>query len=134
MGTVRAVRGGMLPTGPASHTMIRKMTEVDEDVSVAEVTNEPGTTSSWHHHGSHTTCVYVVKGSALVEWGPEGRDSVELATGDFYVISPNTIHREGNPGPGEQVLVGFFLGRGQQVVNVDEPEPAEVPMWGRLGV
>jgi uncharacterized RmlC-like cupin family protein len=113
-----------MPAGPATEAMTRTLAAVDETISAVAARSAPQTISGWHHHGSHTTCVYVVRGRTRIEWGPGGRESAEVSAGDFYVISPNTIHREGNPGSEDQVIVGFQLGSGPVVVNVLRPEPA----------
>lgn len=125
MGSIRVVHGGEIAAGQESEGMTRRVTQVDEQVSLAVVSTEPNRTSSWHHHGEHTSYVYVLKGHLHIDWGPGGQESVDLASGDFYVISPNTIHREGNPGPEDQVLVAFYLGSGPVAVNLDEAEPQE---------
>lgn len=119
---VRIVRGGAMPAGTTSQNVSRKSTRIDESVSVAEARNGPKTTTGWHHHGKRTAYVYVVRGQVRIEWGPGGRESADLASGDFYVISPNTIHREGNPGAEENCWVGFVAGSGAEVVNVEKPE------------
>jgi uncharacterized RmlC-like cupin family protein len=66
--------------------------------------------------------VYVLRGQVEISWGRDGRESAELAAGDFYLIPPNTIHREANPGSEEQVVLGFWVGSGPVAVNVDAPE------------
>jgi uncharacterized RmlC-like cupin family protein len=123
-GSIRVIRSADIPVGPKSHGMARKVADLDELVSLGEARNEPQTRSAWHHHGERTACAYVAQGRARLEWGPGGRERADLAAGDFYVISPNTTHREGNPGADDQLLVGFYLGHGPRVVNVDGPEPA----------
>jgi len=104
--------------------MSRRQVSVGKNVTVGEVRNRPNSSSGWHHHGEHTTYVYVAKGKVRIEYGPDGKESVEVDAGDFYVIQPNTIHREGNPGPEEQLIIGFKLGEGQADVNVEKPEPS----------
>lgn len=123
MGLIRAIRGGELPAGPTTHGITREMTDLDEHVFVNRAHSEPHAISGWHHHAEHTGCVYVEKGQVRVEWGPGGRERLDLASGDFYVIPPNTIHREGNPGPEDHTIVAFGVGSGPDVVNVDGPEP-----------
>lgn len=126
MSAVHVLRGGSIPPGPTSESVTRRVAEVGGIGAVGEVRNGPKTTTGWHTHGDHTACVYVVEGRVLLEWGPGGEHSVELGPGDFYVISPRTIHRESNPGPGENCWAGFLMGSGPQVVNVDGPERARV--------
>ena len=133
MGSVRVVRSGALSAGPVSQSVSRKSTTVDQFGSIGEVRNKPQTTTGWHHHGEHTACVYVVRGPVRIEWGPGGRESVDLASGDFYVIAPNTVHREANPGSEENCWVGFIVGSGAEVVNVDGPEQLELTMKIKVG-
>ena len=123
MGSVRVVRGSEIHAGPATEGLDRYLAEVDELVTVGGARSAPHTMSGWHHHGDHTTCVYVVQGQVRIEWGPGGREGVDLSSGDFYVISPNTIHREGNPGSEEDEYLGFWVGSGTIAVNVEGPEP-----------
>jgi len=123
MSLVRVVRGGELQPGPASHDMSRTMTEVADVVSAAVARNLPQAISGWHHHGDRIACVYMLQGQLRLEWGPVGRETIEVSAGDFYVIFPNTIHREANPGTEDQVLIAFYLGSGPTVINVDAAEP-----------
>jgi mannose-6-phosphate isomerase-like protein (cupin superfamily) len=66
----------------------------------------------------------VVSGELQFEFGPNGAESVVAHAGDFFIVPPHTVHREGNPGSEEQVLVGVRVGTGPTVINVDGPEPA----------
>jgi uncharacterized RmlC-like cupin family protein len=120
-GAIRVIRARNLKEGPESRGMTRRLADVDEGLSLAEARNEPQTLSGWHHHGEGTTCVYLAQGNTRLEWGAGGRESADLTAGDCYVIYPQAIHREGNPGPGPQLIVGFYLGEGPRVVNVDGP-------------
>ncbi len=123
MGSIRVVRGGELAAGQQSDGITRQTDQVDEHVSLALATIESNVMSGWHHHGDHTSCVYVLKGRLHIDWGPGGREGVDLAAGDFYVVSANTIHREGNSGSEELQLAAFYLGTGPVVVSVNEAEP-----------
>jgi quercetin dioxygenase-like cupin family protein len=123
MGSIQVARGSDLSEAMSSDQLTRKLKDVDDLVTVAETHTAPEGSLGWHHHGEHTAYVYVLQGRVGIAWGPGGRDSAELTAGDFYVISPNTIHREANPGSGEQVVLGFFVGSGPTTVNVDGPEP-----------
>lgn len=122
-GLVRVIRSADIPVGPKSHGMSRKVADFDQLIALGEARNEPQTRSAWHHHGERTTYAYVMQGLAHLEWGRGGREHADLEAGDFYVISPHTTHREGNPGTDDQRLVGFYLGAGAPVVNVEGPEP-----------
>jgi uncharacterized RmlC-like cupin family protein len=122
MGSVQVVRGRETHAGPPTEGLDRFLAEVDEHVTVGGARSAPQSMSGWHHHGDHTTCVYVVKGQVRIEWGPGGAESAELSGGDFYVVAPNTVHREGNPGSEEDEYLGFWVGTGPIAVNVDGPE------------
>jgi uncharacterized RmlC-like cupin family protein len=120
-GGVHVIRSGDIPAGPKSDGMTRRVFDVNEQVSLADARIPPGSVSGWHHHDRGTTCVYIVTGRMRLEWGVGGRENAELTAGDFYVIAPDTIHRESNPGTDEQRIVGFYLGSGNKVVNVQGP-------------
>src|SRR5688572_4077276 len=122
MAGIQGFRRHDLAEGPATPGMTRRQATSGHNVSILEVTTEPETFSGWHHHGEHTTCGYVVEGTLRFEWGPGGGESVELGSGDFFVVPPNTVHREGNPGSVQQRLVGFRFGTGPSVVNVEAPD------------
>jgi uncharacterized RmlC-like cupin family protein len=64
----------------------------------------------------------VIAGRLRLEFGPGGARSVEAGPGEFFYVPPATIHREGNPASHDQVLVGFRVGPGPTVFNVDGPE------------
>jgi len=51
----------------------------------------------------------------------DGGESLEAGPGDFFSVPPHTVHREGNPGAEEQVVVVVRVGTGQSVINVDGP-------------
>lgn len=123
MGSVQVVRGTETHAGPPTEGLYRFVAEVGEGVTVGGARGAPHTMAGWHHHGDHSACVYVVRGQVRIEWGPGGRESADLHSGDFYVVAPNTIHREGNPGSEEDEYLGFFVGSGTIAVNVDGPEP-----------
>lgn len=61
-------------------------------------------------------------GRLRLESGPGGSQIVEAGSGDFFIVPPDTIHRESNPSAEEQVIVGFRIGDGPTVINVDGPE------------
>ena len=86
---------------------------------------ESGNVTSWHHHAANDTYVYVSRGSATIEFGPGGAESVVAGAGDFFLVPPGTIHRETI---GSDVdFDGFVLrlGSGPERVDVDGPDAAE---------
>jgi uncharacterized RmlC-like cupin family protein len=102
--------------------MRRKQGPLANGVVAVEVHTAPHEFSGWHHHGEYTTCGFVIDGQLRFEFGPGGRESVELAAGDFFLVPPRTVHREGNPGSREQVAVAVRMGTGQTIFNVEGPD------------
>lgn len=105
--------------GVVRETVFRTETNVMVRSSVAA-----GTTTGWHHHGDRHVFGYFLEGSGAVEFGPSGGDSDEGSAGDFFYISPETIHRDITTDEDAVVLVNF-VGSGPVVVNVDGPEAEE---------
>ena len=89
---------------------------------IIAVRTRPGLVSGWHHHGGYATYGYVMAGRLRLESGPGGSQIVEAGSGDFFIVPPDTIYRESNPSAEEQVIVGFRIGDGPTVINVDGPE------------
>jgi quercetin dioxygenase-like cupin family protein len=81
----------------------------------------PGTTTAWHHHGDRHVCGYVVEGSGTVEYGAGGQETAETSAGEFFYISPGTVHRDVNPTSEDTVVLVNFVGTGPAVVNVGGP-------------
>ena len=121
---VRIVPHDALEPGPSTAGMVRSTAASTDNLWVGEVHTTPGARSGWHHHGDHTTYGRVVAGEIQFDFGPNGSPSVVARAGDFFVVPPHTVHREGNPGAEEQVLVGVHVGTGPTVINVEGPEPA----------
>jgi uncharacterized RmlC-like cupin family protein len=72
---------------------------VDEgDLWIGMVSAEPHTESHWHDHGERVTYVLPLAGAAVVEFGDNGSERMELRTdGTLYVVPPHVTHREVNP-------------------------------------
>jgi uncharacterized RmlC-like cupin family protein len=81
----------------------------------------PAMTTGWHHHGSHETAIYVVKGRIRLEFGRGGAASVDGREGDFLHVPPGAVHRESNPGTDEAQIVVVRAGAGSPVTNVEGP-------------
>lgn len=119
---VEIVSNDDLKAGPATPGMSRAEAFTTDDVWVGEVRTDAGTMSGWHHHGEHATYGRVLSGSARVEFGPGGATTLDAGPGDYFFVPPHTVHREGNPGDDEQVLMVVRLGSGPSVTNVEGPE------------
>ncbi len=82
------------------------------------------TMSGWHHHGDNTTLGYVLSGSVTLEFGPGGTERVDVGTGEYFVVPPNTIHREGNTAAEDAEALVIRYGEGPPVFPAEKPEPA----------
>jgi uncharacterized RmlC-like cupin family protein len=83
-----------------------------------------GASTGWHHHGDYATYGYITSGAMTVEFGPGGRELVQIGEGDFIYIPGHLVHRESvapDGGAGVAVRVG---GVGATVFNVEGPDPA----------
>jgi quercetin dioxygenase-like cupin family protein len=121
---IRVMKADALEVGPPTSGMVRSQAFATENLWVGRVRTEAGAISGWHHHGEHTTYGCVEQGKLRFEFGPGGAESIEVGSGDFFVVPPHTVHREGNPGSIEQGLVVIRSGTGPTVINVDGPDPA----------
>ena len=79
------------------------------------------TTSGWHHHGDRHVYGYVLSGDGTIEYGPGGDERRDCGAGEWFYISPGTVHRDVNPTDEEVVVLVCFVGSGRVVVNVDDP-------------
>ena len=121
---VRVVRRDALEPGPPSPGVARQTAVATENVWIGEARTQPGERSGWHHHGEHATYGRVLSGSIEFEFGPAGAERVVAGPGDYFVVPPHAVHREGNPQAEEQVVVVVRVGSGPSVINVAGPEAA----------
>jgi mannose-6-phosphate isomerase-like protein (cupin superfamily) len=78
--------------------------------------------SGWHHHGARTLYGYLVSGRLRFDYGPGGKNSVEVHAGEHFRIAPRVIHRDVNPSPTEELfVVNVIVGDGPSLVNVPGP-------------
>ena len=91
---------------------------------LGEVRTAPGSISGWHHHGEHSTCGYVISGTVRVEFSPDRRETLAGGPGDFFLVRPHVLYREGKPGSLEQVLAAVRAGTGPAVEGPDSHLPA----------
>lgn len=83
----------------------------------------PQTMSGWHHHGDNVTLGYVLKGKVTLEFGPGGREQVEVSEGEYFEVPKHLVHREGNMSTeAGEIILGRF-GKGPVVFPVDAPDP-----------
>jgi quercetin dioxygenase-like cupin family protein len=99
----------------------------DHQILVQRTSNEPGEWSNWHIHPDYVTYGYELTGRLRVEYGPGGSKSIEAGPGDFVRIPSGIVHREGSLGHTTRTGIGFRIGHGPFVVEVDGPDPLDTP-------
>jgi len=87
--------------------------------------NDAGDVSGWHHHAANTTYVFVIRGSVTTDFGPSGSERIVARAGDFFVIPPETIHREMTAADGDLEAFVIRVGGEPEHVAVDDPEPPQ---------
>jgi uncharacterized RmlC-like cupin family protein len=86
---------------------------------MGRVTGPPGMDSGPHHHGDAETGGYVLKGAALVFFGEDYGEHVELHEGDFIYVPAFVPHIERNLSSTESVEFVTCRFPGNIVVNLD---------------
>jgi uncharacterized RmlC-like cupin family protein len=56
-----------------------------------------GAATGRHHHVDREALGYLVLGRARIEFGPGGRESVEVEQGGFLHVPAGLVHRDVNP-------------------------------------
>lgn len=101
--------------------MIREEAVHSEGMWAGFARTEAGRSSSWHHHGTHESVIYVLSGQVLLECGPGGTTKFHARAGDCIYVPAGEIHREGNDGLEESEIIVVRSGSGELVVNVAGP-------------
>jgi uncharacterized RmlC-like cupin family protein len=104
--------------------MQREEAFAGSDTWIGTVRTEPGVETGWHHHGTYESYIYVLAGSARMEFGPGGAETLDCEPGDVIHVEPGVVHREITTGdrPSEAIL--FRVGTGQVTFNTEGPDPA----------
>jgi uncharacterized RmlC-like cupin family protein len=102
--------------------MIREEAIATDGMWAGFVRTAPGSVSGWHHHGSNETTIFLLAGAMRIEWGPGGREAVDLGPNDFCFVPPGMVHRESNPSDEESHAVVVRAGNGPPTVNVERVE------------
>lgn len=121
---VRRVRSDELVEADPTPGMRRRLAFAAPGLWAGTVETQPGAGSGWHHHGTHETSLYVVRGRMRLESGPGGTDVVEAGPGDFLHVPAGVVHRESNPDTEVSTAVIGRAGSGVPTVNVAGPDPA----------
>lgn len=109
--------------GPATPGVSRRIAFESDGYWFGCATIAPGLMSGWHHHDRNVTVGYVLDGAFHLEYGPGGRKQADVEAGQYFLMPPWAIHREGST-TGEACQVIFTrIGDGPAVVPVDGPEP-----------
>ncbi len=119
---IEVVRANNLKEGHLTSGITRKTAFHDENTIVSQTHLAPSSVSGWHHHGTRHLYGYMVSGRLRLEYGPGGREAVEVPSGDFFLIPPRLVHRDVPPDEGHEfVVVNVLVGEGPAVVNVEAP-------------
>lgn len=121
MNSVEVVTSEELNEAPGTPGVVREVAFETDNNMVVQARVAGGTATEWHHHCDRHVYAYLLKGKAIIEAGPGGRDRHEFEAGDFVHIPPRTIHRDINPTDEEQIVIINFVGSGPLVENVDGP-------------
>jgi uncharacterized RmlC-like cupin family protein len=121
---VRRIRPDERTEGPATAGMIREEAIATQTMWAGFVRTGPGMMSSWHHHGAFESVIYVATAALVMEFGPDGGETLEARPGDFLYVAPGAVHRESNPTQDESHIIVVRSGSGEAVINVDGPETA----------
>ncbi len=98
--------------------MTRKHAISADGLTSGTVTTAPGVISGWHHHGTHETSIYILRGILRMEFAGGAFDAHE---GDFIHMPAGAVHRESNPGSEPNLAVFSRAGTGTVTVNVEGP-------------
>ena len=101
--------------------MTRRHAITADGLTSGTVTTEPGVVSGWHHHGTHETSIYILRGTLHMEFAEGAFDAHE---GDFIHMPAGAVHRESNPGREPNLAVFSRAGTGTVTVNVEAPAKA----------
>lgn len=120
---IEVVKSRDLTPGVSTPGIARQKAFDGENVTVSQSTIAARVISKWHHHGERTLFGYLISGQLRFDYGPGGKESVELAAGDYFRIPAGVVHRDVNTsGSVEAVVVAVLVGKGPTVI--DTPGPA----------
>jgi quercetin dioxygenase-like cupin family protein len=119
---IDVVRSTELRAGDATDGIVRGRAFEDDSAIVSRTRVAAGVRSAWHHHGSRLLYGFLAAGRFRLEYGPDGKEAVDLESGDFFRIPVGLVHRDVNPDSKQDVVVvSVVVGQGPAVVNVRTP-------------
>lgn len=101
----------------------RKVFFDTDDNALVQAEADGGVSSGWHHHGDRHVYAHLLEGEASIEYGPGGRERLEIEAGGSFHLPPGIVHRDVNPIDEPQRWIISFVGTGALVENVDGPDP-----------
>ena len=113
-----------LTEAPGYPGIVREVACASERAIQVRARAEGRVATGWHHHGEREVFGYLVHGRARFEFGPGGRESLEVVEGGYFHVPAGLVHRDVNPSDESQEFVLVFAGSGPLVVDVDGPDPA----------
>ena len=116
---LRLIRKGTLGADPTPTPGMTRAHAINADgLASGTVSVGPGVASGWHHHGTHETSIYVLRGTLHMDFAGGAFDARE---GDFIHVPAGAAHRESNPGIEPNLAVFSRAGTGPVTVNVEAP-------------
>ena len=116
---LRVIRKDALGSDPSpTPGMTRAHAIAVDGLTSGTVSVAPGTISGWHHHGTHETSIYVLRGTLHMAFA---RGAFDAHEGDFIHVPAGAVHRESNPGREPNLAVFSRAGTGAVTVNVEAP-------------
>lgn len=123
-GHVRKLRDNELRGAEGTPGLNRRVAFDADGHWFGHVEAKPETMSGWHHHGDNVTIGYVLEGEITLEFGPGGRERVEVNQGEYFEVPKHLVHREGNMSSDTAQIVLARVGEGSVVFPLDGPDPA----------
>src|SRR5437762_14302965 len=112
---LRLIKKDALHPDPTPTTGMRRDHAIEASgLTSGTVTTKPGVVSGWHHHGTHETSIYILRGTLRMEFAGGAFDARE---GDFIHMPAGAVHRESNPGNEPNLAVFSRAGTGTVTVN-----------------
>jgi len=123
MSGIEVVRGNELKAGSSTPGITREKAFEEGFLLVSRSRIAGRTVSDWHHHGRRRLFGVLLAGRLRLEYGPHGKEAVDLEPGDFFRIPVCLVHRDVNPDAMREAIVAAFLeGEGAPTVNVAGPD------------
>jgi uncharacterized RmlC-like cupin family protein len=119
---ISAIAPESLGAGTSTPGFVREIAFETGRATLIRARAEPHATSGWHHHGDCEVLGHVIGGRARFEFGPDGRESMEIEEGGFFHVPAGLVHRDVNPLDAPQEIILTVVGAGPLVVNLDGPE------------